>query len=75
MKEKLTGMLVTVDVSKPDKYGRYLGDISFDDKAETLNNMLYGYKLAKLYGGASKTSLWAAEELLNTNLGGFYDEF
>lgn len=75
MKEKLTGMLVTVDVSKPDKYGRYLGEISFDDKAETLNNMLYGYKLAKLYGGASKTSLWAAEELLSTNLGGFYDEF
>lgn len=62
MKELLEGKMVRLRVSKPDKYGRYLGEIWLGSD-ESINNQLIRHGLAKSYGGDSKAGLWKEEEL------------
>lgn len=70
MANLLEGTKIIIDVTKPDKYGRYLGTLWVSEESlESINDQLYANKLAKLYAGGSKTSLWAAEELSSSNVG------
>ncbi len=62
MKELLEGKMVRLQVSKPDKYGRYLGEIWLGSD-ESINKQLIKHGLAKSYGGDSKVGLWTQEEL------------
>lgn len=62
MKELLEGKMVRLRVSKPDKYGRYLGEIWLGSD-ESINNQLIRHGLAKSYVGDSKAGLWKEEEL------------
>jgi len=59
----LEGKMVKLQVSKPDKYGRYLGTVFLKDSAISINDQLIKANLAKPYGGDSKVGLWTAEEL------------
>ncbi len=63
----LEGKLVKLEVSKPDKYGRYLGKIYLDSE-ESINDQLIKVGLAKPYGGDSKVGLWTEEELAKTTI-------
>lgn len=70
MANLLEGKKIIIDVTKPDKYGRYLGTLWLNEESlESINDQLYANKLAKLYSGRSKTSLWTAEELSASNVG------
>ena len=60
--KNLEGKLVKLEVSKPDKYGRYLGKVYLKSE-ESVNDQLVKAGLAKPYGGDSKTGLWTEEEL------------
>lgn len=60
--KNLEGKLVKLEVSKPDKYGRYLGKVYLKSE-ESVNDQLIKAGLAKPYGGDSKTGLWTEEEL------------
>lgn len=62
MKELLEGKMVRLQVSKPDKYGRYLGKIWLGSE-ESINDQLIRHGLAKPYGGDSKVGLWTPQEL------------
>lgn len=63
----LEGKLVKLEVSKPDKYGRYLGKIYLDSE-ESINDQLIKFGLAKPYGGDSKVGLWTEAELAKTTI-------
>lgn len=70
MADQLEGKYIFIDVTKPDKYGRYLGTLWLtEDSLESINDQLYVNKLAKRYEGGSKTSLWTAEELSVPSVG------
>lgn len=70
MASQLEGKKIIIDVTKPDKYGRYLGTLWLTEESlETINDQLYANKLAKLYTGKSKTDLWTDEELSVTTVG------
>ena len=60
--DTLEGKLVKLEVSKPDKYGRYLGIIYLASDV-SINDQMIAKGLAKAYGGDSKVGLWTAEEL------------
>lgn len=62
MKDLLEGKMVRLQVTKPDKYGRYLGKI-FLTGEQSVNDQLIKNNLAKPYGGDSKVGLWTPEEL------------
>ena len=69
MANQLEGKSIVLDVTKPDKYGRYLGTLWLTESSSTsINEQLCVNKLAKSYSGNSKTSLWASEELSRTSL-------
>lgn len=59
----LEGKMVRLQVSKPDKYGRYLGTLFLKDSIVSINEQLIKANLAKAYGGDSKAGLWTNEEL------------
>ena len=59
----LEGKMVRLQVSKPDKYGRYLGMVFLKDSTVSINEQLIKANLAKAYGGDSKVGLWTPEEL------------
>lgn len=64
MADQLEGKIILIEVTKPDKYGRYLGTLWLTEAStSSINDQLYVNRLAKLYDGGSKTSLWTAEEL------------
>lgn len=63
----LEGKLVRLEVSKPDKYGRYLGKI-YLDSTESVNDQMIKFGLAKPYGGDSKVGLWTEAELAKTTI-------
>lgn len=63
----LEGKLVKLEVSKPDKYGRYLGIIYLNSN-ESINDQLIRTGLAKAYDGASKVNLWTELELSKTTI-------
>ena len=62
MKDLLEGKTIRLQVTKPDKYGRYLGKI-FLTGEQSINDQLIKNNLAKPYGGDSKVGLWTPEEL------------
>ena len=64
----LEGKMVRLQVSKPDKYGRYLGTVFLKDSAVSINDQLIKANLAKPYGGDSKVGLWTAEELAKSTI-------
>ena len=65
--DTLEGKKVKLQVSKPDKYGRYLG-IIFLDSSESINDQMIKYGIAKPYGGDSKAGLWTQEELSKSEI-------
>jgi micrococcal nuclease len=66
--ENLEGKMVKLQVSKPDKYGRYLGVAFLKDSNISINDQLIKANLAKAYGGDSKVGLWTAEELAKSTI-------
>lgn len=62
----LEGKIVKVEVSKPDKYGRYLARVWLGT-AESVNDQMIRQGLAKAYLGDSKTGLWTEQELAQTS--------
>ena len=60
--DTLEGKLVKLEVSKPDKYGRYLGIIYLASDV-SINDQMIAKGLAKGYGGDSKVGLWTEAEL------------
>jgi endonuclease YncB( thermonuclease family) len=63
----LEGKIVKLEVTKPDKYGRYLGKIYLNSE-ESINDQLIKVGLAKGYGGDSKVGLWTEAELSKTTI-------
>lgn len=63
----LEGKTVKLEVTKPDKYGRYLGKIYLDSE-ESINDQLVRFNLAKGYSGASRVGMWTEEELSKTEI-------
>ena len=66
--ENLEGKMVKLQVSKPDKDGRYLGVAFLKDSNISINDQLIKANLAKAYGGDSKVGLWTAEELAKSTI-------
>lgn len=65
--DTLEGKKVRLQVSKPDKYGRYLGIIFLND-SESINDQMIKHGIAKPYGGDSKSGLWTEEELSKSEI-------
>lgn len=65
--DTLEGKKVKLQVSKPDKYGRYLGIIFLND-SESINDQMIRHGIAKSYGGDSKAGLWTDEELSKSDI-------
>jgi micrococcal nuclease len=65
----LEGKIIKLQVSKPDKYGRYLGKIFLSkDSTVSINDQLIKSGLAKSYDGESKVGLWTEQELSKTTI-------
>jgi micrococcal nuclease len=64
----LEGKMIRLQVSKPDKYGRYLGIAFLKDSIISINDQLIKANLAKSYGGDSKVGLWTADELAKSTI-------
>jgi len=64
----LEGKMVRLQVSKPDKYGRYLGTVFLKDSTISINDQLIKANLAKQYGGDSNVGLWTPEELAKSTI-------
>lgn len=62
----LEGKMVRVEVSKPDKYGRYLCRVWLNSD-ESVNDQMIRKGLAKSYMGDSKAGLWTEQELAQTS--------
>jgi endonuclease YncB( thermonuclease family) len=67
LKKTLEGQNVRIQVSKPDKYGRYLATI-FLNSDISINDQMIKNGLAKPYNGDSKSGLWTPEELAKTTV-------
>jgi micrococcal nuclease len=65
--DTLEGKLVKLEVSKPDKYGRYLGKVYLNSD-ESINDQMLRHGIAKSYGGDSKVGLWSETELAKTTI-------
>lgn len=61
--DNLEGKLIKLQVTKTDKYGRYLGTVFLKDSSISINDQLVKANLAKPYFGDSKAALWTKEEL------------
>ena len=64
----IEGKTIRLQVSKPDKYGRYLGVAFLKDSSISINDQLIKANLAKQYGGDSKVGLWTPEELSKSTI-------
>jgi micrococcal nuclease len=62
----IEGKMVKVEVSKPDKYGRYLCRVWLNSN-ESVNDQMIRKGLAKSYMGDSKMGLWTEQELAQTS--------
>jgi micrococcal nuclease len=63
----LSGKKVFLDVTKKDKYGRYLAQIYLSkNDTESINDSLIKNNMAKAYYGASRADIWTDEELEQT---------
>jgi len=68
LQELLMDKTVMLDVTKKDKYGRYLGVIYLNkDDTQSVNDHLIEINMAKAYHGASRADLWTEEELQQTS--------
>jgi micrococcal nuclease len=66
---ELEGKVIKLQVSKPDKYGRYLGKIYLTKESTvSINDQLIKSGLAKSYDGESKVGLWTESELSSTKI-------
>jgi micrococcal nuclease len=71
VKDYLTNLLegnkVYLDVTKKDKYGRYLGMVYLNESDNvSVNELLINESMAKAYHGASRADIWTEEELAQT---------
>lgn len=67
LQQILEGQTVHLDVTKKDKYGRYLGVIYLNSNDEkSINDHLIEIGMAKAYHGASRADIWTEEELEQT---------
>jgi micrococcal nuclease len=71
VKDYLTNLLegnkVYLDVTKKDKYGRYLGMVYLNESDNvSINELLINENMAKAYHGASRADIWTEEELAQT---------
>ena len=66
--DNIEGKIIRLQVSKPDKYGRYLGVAFLKDSSISINDQLIKANLAKQYGGDSKIGLWTPEELAKSTI-------
>lgn len=65
----LEGKTIRLQVSKPDKYGRYLGKVYLGKESTiSVNDQLIQSGLAKSYDGESKVGLWTEQELAKTTI-------
>ncbi len=68
LQELIEGNTVVVDVTKKDKYGRYLGIVYLKKNEEqSINDHLIESNMAKAYHGASRADIWTEEELDQTD--------
>jgi micrococcal nuclease len=64
----LEGNKVYLDVTKKDKYGRYLGLVYLNESDNlSVNELLINENMAKAYHGASRADIWTEEELAQTS--------
>lgn len=67
LQELLWHKKVMIDVTKKDKYGRYLGVVYLNKGDEqSVNDHLIEINMAKAYHGASRVDIWTEEELEQT---------
>ena len=68
LKQELEGNTIFLDVTKKDKYGRYLGVVYLNKNDEqSVNDKLIEINMAKAYHGASRADIWTQEELEQTS--------
>ena len=68
LQEILEGKVILLDVTKKDKYGRYLGVVYLNKNDEqSVNDKLIEINMAKAYHGASRADIWTEEELQQTS--------
>ena len=68
LQQELEGNKIFLDVTKKDKYGRYLGVVYLNKNDEqSVNDKLIEIKMAKAYHGASRADIWTEEELNQTS--------
>lgn len=68
LKQEIEGQQVYINVTKKDKYGRYLVTL-YKNQGDTLsiNNLMINQNMAKAYHGASRDGIWTEEELNQTD--------
>ena len=67
LQQELEGKEIFLDVTKKDKYGRYLGVVYLNKNDEqSVNDKLIEINMAKAYHGASRADIWTEEELQQT---------
>lgn len=67
LQQILEGNKIFLDVTKKDKYGRYLGVVYLNKNDEdSVNDRLIEINMAKAYHGASRADIWTEEELEQT---------
>ena len=68
LQQLLEGNKIMLDVTKKDKYGRYLGVVYLNKGDEqSINDKLIEINMAKAYHGASRADIWTQEELDQTS--------
>jgi micrococcal nuclease len=68
LQQILEGKKIFLDVTKKDKYGRYLGVVYLNKNDEqSVNDKLIEASMAKAYHGASRADIWTEEELQQTD--------
>lgn len=67
LKQHIEGKKVKINVTKKDKYGRYLVSIfTLENMTMSVNNLLTSLGMAKSYHGGSRDNTWTEEELSRT---------
>jgi micrococcal nuclease len=68
LEDLMEGKKIFLDVTKKDKYGRYLGVLYLNKNDEqSINDHLIEINMAKAYHGASRADIWTEEELAQTS--------
>ena len=68
LQQELEGKKIFLDVTKKDKYGRYLGVVYLNkNDGQSVNDKLIEINMAKAYHGASRVDIWTDEELQQTD--------